>query len=210
MGLIKSIKKAAGPVGGIVGATMDPLNMSGEGGLGGLGDLLMGKKDKGTPDSYVPLDPLQMKVLGKYNQMLDTDTDGIAQNMVTQQENQVRSMAGDTERKARDLVAQRGLGDSSVGLNAILGANRDTGEKINAVRSQLPTLQYDLKSKNLGTAAGGIQNIFANRIFKQGREGGGRTGGLMPLVGAGIGGLLGGPGGAMVGMQAGQYATQMR
>lgn len=206
-------RKSLGAVGDVVAAVpgVGSLAMGGNGLgiLGGMGDLLMGKKDKGTPDSYVPLDATQVRALGKYNNLLEQDTDAMAKNMVTRQEGQVRAGAADAERKAKELVAQRGLGNSSVGLNAILGANRDTGEKLNAVRAQLPQMQYDLKTRNLDTATGGIQNILTNRIFKQGREGGGRTGGLMPLLGAGIGGALGGPAGAQVGMSAGQYATQM-
>jgi hypothetical protein len=209
MGLFSKAKKmvSSNPITKLGATAIDPLNVSGMG--TSLGDLLMGKKDKGTPDSYVPLHAAQEKALGKYTGLLDTNTDSLASAAVAKQEEMVRAGAQDSERQARDLVAQRGLGNSSVGLNAILGASRDMGDKIGAVRASLPAMKYQMNVDNLNSASAGIGNILKNRIFKQGREGGGRTGGLMPLLGAGIGGLLGGPGGATAGMSAGQYVTQM-
>lgn len=183
------------------------------GGLGGIvngaKDLVLGKKDPGVADRFVALDPLQQKALGKYGEMLNFNTDNLASHAVTNQENLIRANAGDVERNAQKLVAQRGLGNSSVGLNAITGATRDLGDKINAVRASLPSMQYDMKMNNLNSATNGLQNILNSRTFIQGTPGGTRKGGLAPLIGAGIGGYYGGAGGAQAGLGAGQAATQI-
>ncbi|MGE3608005.1 MAG: hypothetical protein AB7I27_00355 [Bacteriovoracaceae bacterium] len=174
------------------------------GGLGVVSDLVLGKKDPGIKDRFVALDPLQQKALGKYGDMLD-NTENLASNAVANQENLIRANAGDVERNAQKLVAQRGLGNSSVGLNAITGATRDMGDKINAARASLPGLKMDY----LNNATNGIQGILNSRTFIQGTPGGARKGGLAPLIGAGIGGYYGGAGGAQAGMGAGQAATQL-
>lgn len=205
MGLFKKLKKAAF-------TSVDPLNVSGQGyGIGGISDMILGKKDKGVKDSFVPLDPLQRKALGKFGSLLDRNTDGMANEMVARQENQIRQNAADTERQAKQLTAQRGLGNSSVGLNAIINSTRNMGDQIGATRAQLPGLKYNLETQNLNTASSGIQNILNNRIFKQGREGGGRTGGLAPLIGMGLGAYAtgGSPAGAQIGSGLGSALTQM-
>jgi hypothetical protein len=153
------------------------------GGLGGIvnsgKDILFGKKDTGTKDRYMALEGEQQEALAGYNKLLKTDTDALARNSIMAQENAIRANAGDAQRQAQDLIAQRGLGRSSVGLNAILNSTRNMGEQIGQVRGQLPTLAYDLKTKNLDRATSGIQNILNNRTFIQGREGTGRNGGLV-------------------------------
>lgn len=176
---------------------------------GGLSNLLMGKKAKGTKDSYVPLDATQTRALGQYNSLLGQKTDQMAKNAIAGQENQIRANAQDAERKASQLVAQRGLGNSSVGLNAMINTTRNMGDQLGAARAKLPGLQYDMKVNNLNTATNGIQNILTNRIFKQGTGSTGRQGGLLPLIGGGLGAAFGGAAGAQVGMGMGQAATQM-
>jgi hypothetical protein len=205
-------------------------------GTDALGNMLLGQKNPGTPDSYVPLDPLQQKALDQYGKILDTNTDQLAQDAANSQlagisrgaafgENQARQGVMDTQRQAQDMVRQRGLGNSSVGLNAILSQNRGLANQIGDIRANansqveqinagMPLNKYNMRLQNLGAASGGINDILNTRIFKQGQQGGGRTGGLAPLIGAGAGALLAPPGqqaaGAQLGVGLGQYATQMR
>lgn len=188
-------------------------NFGVKGGIGGLKDVLLGRKDKGVADRYLALDPLQKDALGKYGDQLNVNTDQMAKNAVAGQERMIQTGAADAERNASKLIAQRGLGNSSVGLNALINTQRNTGDQINNVRAQLPGMQYDMKTKNLDNATSGIQNILNNRMFIQGRQGGGRTGGLAPLIGAGLGAAMAPPGGqaagAQMGMGLGNAFTQM-
>lgn len=170
--------KAAKAVTGTVGGGLKTIT-------GGAADLLLGKKAPGVNDHYMPLDPLQQKALDKYGANMDINTDGIARSIVSNQERQIRGNAMDLERKASQLSSQRGLGNSSVGLNAILNSTRDMGDKIGAARASLPQLQHNLKLDNLDRASGGIGNILNNRTFVQGTPGGMRSGGLAaPLLSA--------------------------
>lgn len=203
-GILGTIKKTAV-------SSIDPLNLSGQGhSIGGITDALLGKKQKATSDGYMALDPLQQKALGKYGELLNKNTDGIANEMVTRQENQIRQNAADAERKATQLTAQRGLGNSSVGLNAIVNSTRNMGDQIGAVRAQLPGLKYNLQNENLNTASRGIQSFLAKdkREMVYGNPGG-RSGGLAPLLGTGLGYAYGGAGGARVGGGIGNMLTQI-
>ena len=193
------------------GIVSKPLDYGGNYGgmLGGAKDLLFGKKDKGTAGGYMALEGSQKKALGQYEKLLDTNTDQLAKTMAVNQEKQIRAGAQDAERRASQLVAQRGLGGSAVGLNAMVNASRGMGDKIGAVRAQLPGMQYDLRNKNLDNATRGIQNILTNRVYQQGTPGGGRSGGLAPILGMGLGAAFGGPAGAQIGGGLGSALTQL-
>lgn len=202
-GSVKKIKSVAQKVPGVTSL------VAGGNGLGAASDLLLGKKDPGTRDSYVPLDPLQEKALGKYGTMMDQDMGAIAENAIAGQEKQIHAGAQDLERKATGLVAQRGLGASSVGLNSIINTTRNTQDQIADTRAKLPGLKYDMQASNLNSATNGINGILNTRIFKQGQAGGPRQGGLLPVLGGGLGAAFGGPAGAGVGMSMGNAITQM-
>ena len=186
-----SVKKLGGAVGGLV-----------KGIGGGVNDTLFGKKVKGTRDRYMAMDKNQVNALGKYSNMLNQNTDRMAGIASQKQEWQARAGAADQSLLAGKMVAQRGLGRSSVGLNAIINPQKQVGENIAQIRANLPQLKQDMKFNNLERATNGIQNILGSRTFIQGTQGG-RSGGLSGLIGAGIGGYMGGADGAKVGMQAG-------
>lgn len=183
-----------------------------KGGLGGIvntgKNLLFGKKDPGTSDRYLPLEAEQQEALSKYSDLLKTNTDNVAKSTVMAQENAIRANAGDAQRAAQGLVAQRGLGRSSVGLNAIINSTRNMGDQIGQARGQLPALQYNMRVSNLNSATGGIQNILGSRTFIQGQKSTGRGGGLLGLgmgaAGAYMAAKSGGDPGA--GFAAGQGA----
>jgi hypothetical protein len=207
----KTVGKAVGGVaGGGIGSLLGPAGtvigagLGASGGLGAITDVLLGKKDPGTKDRYTELDPLQKVALGKYGELLGQDTDSFASNAVQKAEEQARANAGDLERKATQLVAQRGLGNSSVGLNAIINSTRNLGDQVGAIRSSLPIMKYDMKVNNLGNAANGINGILDKRMFIQGNPSTGRSGGLLGLGLGGLGAYYGGPGGAQAGMGLGR------
>lgn len=182
-------------------------------------DLLLGKKSEGSAASYSELDPMQKKAMGIYGRELDdlsikSDPAAIAKSQIAQQERGIRSGAQDAQRQAQQLVAQRGLGRSSVGLNAILGVNRDLNDRIFANRSLETGLanQYQNQFANdrinrLGALSGGINSTLNTRMYTPEVKGGVRGGGLLApilgIAGTALGAKYGGPAGAAAGYQVG-------
>lgn len=180
-------------------------------------DLLFGKKDPGSPDRMLELDPslkkvvdqgreLQSKALSRFGSLLDKDMTGVQTSLA---EKQIRQNMQDQQKRAQQLVSRSGLGSSSLGLRAMMEPTRGVQDKLTELRASQPLMQL----QNLQNISGGVNSILgtpgAQRALIQGRESMGRQGGLAPLIGAGLGGLLGGPAGAQVGMGLGQASTQM-
>lgn len=196
-----------------------PLNFATKAlGLGSAEDLLLGKKDPGTPDEVIDLASkqgreLQEGALGKFGDVLNQDTSQLARNQTALLEKQAVAGSQDQERLARQMVAQRGLGSSSVGLNAILNQRAGVTDKLGAIRANQPMLQNQMQQQNLGFATQGINSILGeqgqSKVLKLGQASKGRQGGLMPLIGGAAGAYFGGPAGAQVGMGLGQAATQL-
>lgn len=192
----------------------------------GLGDVLRGEKDPGTPDKWLDLDPsLRRNVEAGRTQQLEginiygdelkrlkgVDPGKLANIVQAKREKQLIGEGADQQRRAQQLIAQRGLGRSSVGLNAMLNADRKTQEKIGASRAEAPMLKEKIAQQRLGSiqqATGGINQALqaqgAQRDFVQGQTGGTRSGGLLGLAGGAIGAMKGGPQGAYAGQQLGQ------
>jgi hypothetical protein len=192
----------------------------------GLGDVLRGEEDPGVADKYLDLDPslrrnveqgrnAQSQGLGLYSDELKrlkgVDPKQLAGVVQAKQEKQLLGQGKDQRRRAQQLVAQRGLNRSSVGLNAMLNAGTASDDKIAQSRAEQPLLQEKIASQRLGSIGAAQQGINqslgaqgAQRDFVQGREGGGRSGGLMGLAGGLFGAYAGGPQGAYAGQQLGQ------
>lgn len=199
---------------------------------GKLKDILGGKKDPGRPDRMIELDPSlkatveqgragQQQGLGLYTDELTrlkgVSPEKLAGVVQARQEKQLLGQGADQQRRAQQLIAQRGLSRSSVGLNAMLGADKQTRENIATARAEAPLMQEKIASQRLaqvGQATGGINQVLnaqgAQRDLIQGRQGGTRSGGLLGLaMGAGGAYLAGQAGGnPMAGFQAGQGAGQ--
>lgn len=179
----------AGGSGGILGSSLGGLG----GTLGGALGMVDGKSEKG---SYIAMDPSlgrvteaaragQETAIGKFKDIMGQDGGQIADSMISQQERQARSLAGDVERQASQLTAQRGLGNSSVGLNAILNARRGLGDQISDIRTQRPGLARAFNLENVNTATQGLNSILgsqgAQRTFQQGYRG--EKGSALPVLG---------------------------
>lgn len=187
---------------------------------GGKGkDLLLGKRDPGTAGQHLDLDPSlkrvtdearaqQSRIIKGFGDLLGSG-DQMARNQINLQERFARRGVEDAQRQAQRFVAQRGLGNSSIGLSALMAPQRGLGERLEEIRASLPMLQLS----NLSSISGGINAILgaqgAQRAYIPGQASMGRQGGLAPLLGAGIGGMLGGPAGATAGLGIGQAATQL-
>ena len=101
------------------------------GGGGGMKDLLFGKKDVGTADRFLELDPdirrTQMLARKTQRDMLSklakVDPRDKTEFMVAQAQKANQGAFRDQQQRIRDMVARRGLGKSSIGLAQQLGAS---------------------------------------------------------------------------------------
>jgi hypothetical protein len=175
-------------------------------------DLVFGAKSPGTWDKNIDVvsgkgREIQEKALGQYGEELGVNTNAIAQNQIAQQENQARQGAIDLESRARQMVAQRGLGNTAMGMNAMLGGQRDLANQIGGIRAGAPELERALRQRQLGFVSGGVNDILSqqsgSKIFMPGQQSVRGTGLLHGLAGA-IGQGAGQAGGQkMAGMMAG-------
>jgi hypothetical protein len=185
--------------------------------VGNTSEMLLGKEDQGTADRRLSLDPslravtekgrgLQQQALDQYESLLKKDLGGSA---MASMERQARAGIEDQSRLANKMIAQRGMQGTAAGLTAAMAPQKELGEKLEALRANEGTI----RSNALGAASGGINAILgaqgAQSTYVMGQAGGGRKGGLAPLLGGVAGGIMGGAGGAQAGMGMGQVATQM-
>lgn len=187
-------------------------------GINGIGDAILGKKDPGQAAQNLDFRTDQEKALqgslyGQYGNILNEDTSKLAANQTANLENQARSNAEDQTREAQKMVAQRGLGNTSLGLNAILNQKSNLGNQIGAIHANQPMLENQMRKDNLNFASNGINSTLNSRMnafaYQPAVASKGRQGGLAPLLGGAAGAYFGGPAGAQVGMGLGQAATQI-
>jgi len=184
----------------------------------GLMDVAFGKKTPGTPDQVIDLASptgraLQENALGKYGDVMNQDVGQLAGLQIDTQSKLARAQAGDQERLAKQMVAQRGLGGTSLGLNAIIGQKANLGNKLNDIAGQRPMLENQMRQQNLGFASQGINQILneqgQSKVLKMGQQAQGRSGGLMaaalPIAGQVLGGMAGS--GAFNGLVGGAGST---
>lgn len=203
------------------GVVLDTANKASGGAVdkvtSGLKDTLFGKKEADTPSSVIDLGSaqgraLQETAIGRYGELLNQDTNKFAADQTAQQENQIRQNSDDQARNVLKLSAQRGLGNSSMGIRALLNSSADTAGKIGAVRAGEGMLANQLKNQNLTTASQGVNQILneqgSSKVYQQ-AVAGGRKGGISGLLGAGVGAYMGRAQGASVGMNLGNAMGQM-
>jgi hypothetical protein len=181
----------------------------------GLGDLLKGKEKK------ISADPLaaDINAAGKsgigmiqdgansLNSIYSQDPTSLINKQIGMENAVARNAADDATRRTRQLIAQRGMGGSSIGL----------GQEVNQKRSLMETLGLNSASRegrirdmSIGNAQGRVNagnslwNLKASQGPIQMTDVKYRTGGLAGLIGAGVGGYLGGAQGAQAGMGIGQ------
>ncbi len=181
-------------------------------------ELLQGKETPATPNEVIDLASpkgreIQEGLLSRYGDAANQDVGAMAQRQTSILEEQARAGVGDQERLAQKMVAQRGLGGTSLGLNAILNQSKGLGDQLGTIRANQPMLQNQLGQQNLNFATSGINQILgeqgSSKALKMGTPAGPRTGGLAPLLGGAAGAYFGGPGGAQAGMAGGQALTQL-
>jgi hypothetical protein len=180
---------------------------------GTAGGLLFGKKQTQAADPIAgqlfatqeAASKAQQSGLGALTKRFGEDPGNLVRSRIAAEERQLQGGKEDVVRRAQALVAQRGLGNTSAGLSAILGAEGDINRQIAATRARAPLLVDELKRQRIqdllgaGTGVVGSQQLPVNLRAQTARGPG-----LAPLLGAGIGGLLGGPGGASAGLGVGK------
>lgn len=192
----------------------------------GIKDMLLGKKNPGSPGSYTELDPSQKRIIDLYSGELEKaamqrpiDASQIAGAQIANQERLAKTGVADAERRAQSLIAQRGLGKSAAGISALLGVRSNLGNQLNAIRAQRPGMERDILNQEeanrlnrIGNIAGGINQTLGTRMYNLPIAPTGRQGGLLGL-GLGAGGAFlgykkGGAQGALAGYQVGSGLGQ--
>ncbi len=180
----------------------------------GLGDLLKGKEKK------IKADPLAgdinaagksgLAMMNSAGQSLNNFYDNPSSYIDSQiglENNAIRSAAIDAQRRTNQLLANRGMQNSSVGLGTEVNQARQTNEKLALNNATGMERLKGLLNEKMQTG-NQLFGVKASQGPVQMTDVKYRTGGIAGLVGAAAGGYLGGAEGAKVGMSLGNaYAN---
>lgn len=127
------------------------------------------------------------------------------------EEKQARGNFEDQIRQIRERIAQRGLGRSSLGIQAETSAGNSLRDRISAIRASIPErVQAEKERRQLlilgqGASAGRSAATAASALapMMQSGRAGGMLAPLMTIGGGVLGGIAGGPAGAQAGAQMG-------
>lgn len=183
-GAVKAVKKIAKPIGGLLFGKDETLGA----------DPIAGDVRKTAGQAMFA----QQDILKDLKGM---NTDRMAKTALAKQEAALRSSAADARRRLQENIARRGLGRSSLAFSGAKTIESELGDKIAAAQREMP-----LKRLQMLGAKGSIINPIAtaNQFPIQMRDIKQRKGGISGILGAGIGGMVGGPQGAGAGMQIGE------
>jgi hypothetical protein len=182
----------------------------------GLSDLLKGKEKTYHKDPLAnDINAAGKQGLGYLKQggenlsaVYNEDPSGVVNSQIAQENRMMRGAAQDAINRTRQLVAQRGMSNSSIGLGQEVNQQRQLSNQLGMNQASGIQRLRDMKIENgqglMNTGTGLFQTKIQGNQNLQMQDIKRRQGGLAPLVGAAIGGYLGGPGGAQVGMGAGQ------
>ena len=181
--------------------------------LGGIKDLLGGKKEGGSS-----ADPIAADVRRVQKKALETQEKGLgflgqetfdpkaqAALQIANQRNLAKSGAADQRRQLQAQIARKGLGRSSLGLTSALGIEKQQGDRLRTIDAQRPQLERQLgqEKTNRFLDVGGKVLASQNAPIQFRDIEGKRGGGISGLLGAGVGGYFGGPAGASAGYNIG-------
>lgn len=228
MGL-KKLAKSIG-IGGILGGGAGALSMGLLGGGEGVKDFLLGKKKGGFSADEIAGEIRRVqgkgiltaeKGLERLNQALEKDGGELAAQAVREgvakEQKGILTSAQDARRRAQQMIAQRGLQGSSLGLSADRSATQEMGKQMASAQAKLAQIPLAMRQQQLADAQmlqgagtglfGGLGGSAGVRFHGQegSRSGGvlGVASALAPLAGTVAGGIFGGPMGAMAGGQVG-------
>ena len=177
---------------------------------GGISDILLGKKAKTiNPDAIAnQIRDTQSRGIGELNAALDTPSADIVREQATRQKTGVLSSAQDARRNAQKLIAQRGLGGSSIGLGLNRSIDQQAGKDIATIDAQMPgqIRNQQIQDATTRIGVGNVNQSGMNFNTIEGQRSGGILGiasKLASVAGMVAGGMAGGPAGASVGGQVG-------
>jgi len=179
----------------------------------GVKNLLFGKKTQSDPEiaglraNLRQGIGIQSQGLTKLDEFGKQDFGGVARAEVAQEGRLARGSAQDRLRQLRGTLARRGLSGTSLGLSGEKAVSTNLASTLSAQNASTSGRIRNFKLQQLRellSQSGGVINKSPVKL----RRGGGRRGGLAPLIGAGIGALAGGGSGAKVGLGVGQAANQ--
>ena len=187
MGLFKKIASVASPLSGAGGIP----------GFGSLGNLLRGKQ---VTDPASPLAgdirALQAEGIGLQKEGLKALKDpsaGLGAQIAREQKG-IRAAGEDAQRRNQALIAQRGLGRSSIGTSMQNQAFQNTANQLAANKA---SFGERLRGRQLEGLQAGSQLTAAAPIRMQAKTR--RVGGIGQLLGTGLGAAFGGAAGAQIG-----------
>lgn len=167
------------------------LGAVGNGPLGNPFDTLFGKQVPNQGASIVNTNSAagMQASNNALNAMNDniSNVGSITNDAITAQENQARQGAADQAMKAQDLVAQHGLGDSSLGLGTVLNQSKGLGDQIGQIRAGKDMLQSNLLN-NYSSGISGLMNAQnGGMIYNKAVQGGYRQGGVLAPITEAVG-----------------------
>ena len=204
-----------GAIGGALGGIPGLLIGSSAGKSSGIQDALFGKKQGASKADPIAQDVRRVQLqalntqeqgLGEMNKALAYDPSKRAAFDIARQKTLATSGLQDQRRELQAQIARRGLGNSSIGLNAALGLQKQTGDQVRQIEASRPQLQQQLAEQraNKFLQAGGNVMASQNAPIQFRDVEGKRGGGISGLLGAAAGGLMtGSPQGAMAGYNIG-------
>lgn len=193
-----------GPVGSVFGA-----KIGSDAGAGGLKNLLMGKDVVNPQDEIAPyLKETALRASqaqrGGLESLMAQSPAQLAQSKMNMDVQAQRANLEDQRKQIQQMVARRGLQNTSVGLGSLLGAERGAGKNISNILASQPLYERDFANQliDAGAKVSSAQNVpirFQDEVT--------RKQGILPLLttlgGTAVGGYYGGAKGAQVGSQVG-------
>jgi hypothetical protein len=186
----------------------DPLVDKGLGMDGGLGGKTIGPDAEAAELRRIKLKAAygEEDAFDRFRKRMDEDPSQQVQYDIGQENKALSQQAEDQKRTIQDQVAQRGLGNTSLGLNAMRTAGAEASQKIGANLASFKKRLEDEKLNRLSefrNVAGQTLSGQNVPIRFQAQKQPGLLDRLLPLGGAVAGGMLGGAPGAAVGAQLG-------
>lgn len=187
----------------------------------GIKDLLFGKKQGGDVDDQTTREIRDAQAvgartlktgLGRLEKAFGSGRQ-IARSQIAREQRGIEAAKEDALRKQRKLIAQRGLGRSSIGLGQEIGLEERAAQKKAATQASEAerVRESEVRAGQALVQAGrGAATIGPTELRRKKRAK--RGGGISGLLGTAVGGFLGGAEGAKLGGAlgggAGQIASQ--
>jgi hypothetical protein len=180
-------------------------------------DFLRGKEKKIKADplagqvNEVGASGLSMLQSGANNlNKLYGNPEGFVNNQIDLENRAIRNASDDAARRTRELIAQRGMGTSSIGLGQEANMNRDMNEKLSLNNASGLQRLKGLYGEQMQAGQGLFNTKIQGNQNLQMQQAKYRTGGLAPLLGMAAGAYIGSKSGnALGGAQIGSGLGQM-